>query len=371
MSGTISLIVNGERFTGWQEAAFSKSLDYICGSFSLAIPSAYPERPKINIGAECQLMIDGHKIMTGYIFEAADAISTDAHTVTFSGREKTADLVDCTHEKAFYIKRRISAVDAIKYICEPFGIDVVQGLDPARKVRELSLWSNEFGVRCGDLISKIGKHFAMLIYTNADGNLVLSKTGWEGQTADILEVGKNVKSCTLQSNDSDRHSVIVYRSFQHAILAGETTNVALASIIDPIVDRYRPLTVHAIDRGFAIDLQTYADWEQRVRAGRSRSTVCTLSSWLQSTGEPWALNTITHVNSPVQDINNAELLISGINGSISVGGGTELTLTLVPLGTYDLGIPIKLDMASTYDYLKLLDERQKKVAGPVQSSEPK
>jgi prophage tail gpP-like protein len=365
----ISLLVNGERYTGWQEVAFSKSLDNICGSFSLAITSAYPGKPLINNGAECQLMIDGERLMTGYIFESSDTISSDGHTVVFSGREKTADLVDCTHERAYYITNKIAAADVIRYICEPFGINVVEGLDPERKLREMSNWKNNFGSRCGELISQVAKHFAMLIYTNPDGDLVLTKAGWEGTATDALDTGKNVKTCSLQSNDSDRHSTIAYRSYRHAILAGDSPIAPRAIVTDSIITRYRPLTIHAVDQGFLIDMQTYADWEQRVRAGRSRSTTCLLNSWIQSNGKPWALNTVAHLNSPEQYINNADLLISGINGSLSIDGGTELVLTLVPRGTYDLGIPTRLDFASSYDYLKVIDEFQQRPSGPVQQTE--
>ena len=92
------LRVNGRRFNSWKSISINRSIANISGSFSFTTSNRFAgegEKWGIEEGDPCTVDIADERVLTGYIDDISDGYSVSSHDVTFSGRDKTADLVDC------------------------------------------------------------------------------------------------------------------------------------------------------------------------------------------------------------------------------------------------------------------------------------
>ena len=94
----IILEVDGQRYGGWKSIDISRGLEQCAGTFRLSVTDRWPQQNEprgIKAGAACRVTIDGRAVITGYVDDVEVSWSATSHEYRVSGRDKTADLVDC------------------------------------------------------------------------------------------------------------------------------------------------------------------------------------------------------------------------------------------------------------------------------------
>ena len=94
----IILEVDGRRYGGWKSIDISRGLEQCAGTFRLSVTDRWPQQNEprgIKAGAACRVTIDGRAVITGYVDDVEASWSATSHEYRVSGRDKTADLVDC------------------------------------------------------------------------------------------------------------------------------------------------------------------------------------------------------------------------------------------------------------------------------------
>ncbi len=107
MSDKIVLKVGGKVYSGWTEVHVSQSLDQLTGTFSFSITNPYPDIPSgwsIKLGGYCVVEINDQVVISGYIDDMPIDYDATSHTIQISGRDRTADLVDCTFVPEYFNK---------------------------------------------------------------------------------------------------------------------------------------------------------------------------------------------------------------------------------------------------------------------------
>src|SRR5574342_154425 len=95
----VALVVSGKRYLGWKSIRITRSIESIANSFELGVSDRWGSQAKPWPIAEedpCAVDIDGEQVIAGYVDRRSLAISAEQRTLTYTGRDRSAVLVDCS-----------------------------------------------------------------------------------------------------------------------------------------------------------------------------------------------------------------------------------------------------------------------------------
>lgn len=325
----LSLLVNGLSYTGFKTIDISKSIEDLSGTFTLTMSGAWSDDvPIIKPLSKCVLKLDKEIVITGYVDRVSITIKKDAHEIVITGRDKAADLIDCSvvNTTGQYLGLKVEQI--IEQICQPFGIKVSldAGIDTGLP---LNVFAIEQGMSAFEAIQKLCKIRRLLATSDGNGGVLITRAGNNLANTAILE-GVNMLKGQADYDFSNRFSIYYCKGQQTG-----NNNTAIQSIIanvgvatDSMVDRYRPLLIIADAPATTKDCQDRAQWEQAIRLGKSQKYTITVNGWDDPlTNTLWKINGLVTVQSPTLGVKD-NLLIMGINYRLSEEGQlTELQLT--------------------------------------------
>lgn len=338
----IILKVGGQKFRGWTGVTVQKSLYNMTGTFGLAATDIFPgdaEKWGISMGDSCSIEIYDQTVIDGYIEDMPIDYDDKNHNIQISGRDKTCDLVDCSFVKPTNEWKEPTVKSIILALCAPFEVEVeIDDSVSAQVATKLPGYkkANEGDV-VFNIISNLCKVHAILPVSYGDGKLVLTRAG-VSHTHDTLELGRNVKSGSLTQSNKDRFQTYTVKGQgvgRDAKTPTETAGSFGQALDDDVILRHRPIVIFPetpIDgRG---DCIRRAEWEARVRAGKSRSINYEVQGWTQSNGDIWPLNALVRVKDSFLGIDST-LLIAEIAFSVDNSSGTITRLTVVDPEAFD------------------------------------
>lgn len=335
----VELLVGGVYYGGWQTIDIQRGIEQIAGTFELQVTEYWPGSgtpQQISPGAACQVLIDGETVITGYVDTAVPSYDDSQHSVTVSGRDKTADLVDCAaiYKSGAWSNRKLEQIAAD--LCQPFGIEVKAEIDTGAAFIAYSIQEGETVFEC---LERATRMRAVLLVSDGLGRLVITRAGSD-KAAASLEQGKNILLARGEFSWKDRFSQITVKGQAQGNddVYGETVAHPSATATDATINRYRPLIVLAEDQGHAATLKQRAAWEANVRRGRGNRATVTINGWKHASGL-WRPNTLVNIDSGFLAI-NAELLIAGVRYTLNAQGErTELSLAMRE--AFDLIVGVK------------------------------
>lgn len=340
----IEIRTGGQFFGGWKSARIPFGLEQIANSFELGVTDKWPGQDAqrlINLGEQCQVLIDGETVITGWVEDVIPEISDQDHSYQVSGRDATGDLVDCSaiHRSGQWSGARLEQI--VRDICQPFGIAVrvASGLSTGGV---FATWAIQEGETAYECIERACRMRAVMPVSDSRGGLLLTRVADSEPVASLIE-GENLKYARGDYSRKERFSEYIIKgqarsndddmSFDDD--EGPTvTSQVMASATDPVVNRYRPLIVLAEDMGSASTYKQRAEWERNVRRGRSKRVTARVTGWRNAAGELWRANTIVHLTSSSLST-DADLLVAG--GTYILDDQGEVTeLKLVSPSAFDL-----------------------------------
>lgn len=231
MSGSnIELYLNEHIFSGWTSLSVFRSLESMSGQFELGI-AIRPEDDvsQIQPGASIVLKMNGQTVITGYLDALSQVITDDSKDIRVTGRDKTADLVDCAVLHQSYHFKNQTLQQIAETICQPFGINVVwQATEPGAN-EKINVWQVEPGETAFDTISKAARHKGVLVTSDVDGNLVF--TDPSETVVGNFKLGENILELELNDDWSQRFSL--YRVIGDAEQGGGKSEVTKGSLEEP------------------------------------------------------------------------------------------------------------------------------------------
>ena len=360
----IALHIKGKKFEGWTSANVQKSLYQMTGSFSLGVTDIFPNGPKkwsIKMGDECSVSINNQIIITGYIEDIPISYGPEDHSISFGGRDKTGDLIDCSFTETAKEWNSQKIVTIIEALCDPFGIDVVVDDSVETKANEKTA-KDQFKINEGetvfDTIFRLCKPKGILPVSYGNGKLILTGTGTQ-KAADTLRFGENILSGSISQSDKDRFAEYIVKGQGETTSWRTPTEAASPKGVykDVIILKSRPWRKIVIwpesssTIGYCKDL---AKWECLNRAGKSRSVDYEVQGWTQSNGKVWPLNALVNVKDSFLDIDK-KMLIASVGFSIDDTSGTKTRLNLVSPDTFEMP-PINPteEMSTGWDVSKII-----------------
>jgi prophage tail gpP-like protein len=333
----ILLLVRGRVYGGWKQASITRSLDAIAGKFDLVSIDkweANAERWRIFPGDECQVKIDGEPLITGYVDKAGPSYDANSHSIKILGRDKTADLVDCSAIVTGSELRGLALDGIVRELAKPFGIGVIKQVDSGPVFQSFAIQPSE---TAWEAIERAARQRFMVVTTDGAGNAVIADIGATRAADDLIE-GQNIKAASAEYDYSQRFSEYIVKG--QAAASNDGWEDAKADVesraTDPNVKRYRPKIISAETQASDGSASNRAELEAASRAGKSTKITVTVQGWTMSNGDLWPVNSLVRIKSPLLSI-DADLVISEVKFGVSDSSGITTELQLTRPDAYLLG----------------------------------
>lgn len=345
----VRLKVDGLLYGGWSEIRIERAMDRLAGGFELAVSEKWhgqdtvrPIRP----GAECQVLIDGEPVITGWVDDVGVNYDAGSHKIGIRGRDKAGDLVDSSILPQQTTLGSFDLLDTARRLCEPFGITVTAEIDPGPRFQ-----GRHFnpGATIFEVLDELAKIRAALLISDGNGGLIITRASNERLLASLV-TGVNVLACDASFSHASRFRDLYVAAGRSAV--GEGDDISGLNIVaharDDLIERHRPLYIHqqgGVDG--SADAQRFADHERNVRFGRSQSLRYLVQGWHYAPGKLWPVNRLVRVQDSLLGLDDARLII-GVAYTLGEQG-TTTELTLMPREAWEL-IPLP-EKADNWDAL--------------------
>lgn len=329
----VILRINGVDWSWWKSVEITRQMDAIAGAFTISLADRWVNGASalpIAAGMECEVLIGKDPVIKGYIDKVSPSFSARDHGISISGRDKSADLVDCSAVQRPGHWMDQNALQLAVTLAAPFGVAVTAGGDIGAPIPSFKL---EQGETAFEALDRVLKQRELLACPDGAGGLELLKVGAR-ENATALVQGENILEASADFDMTDRFSDYLAQGQQPGSddVYGLAACAVHAESRDPAVTRYRPLIIRAESAMDSANAKQRAAWECTVRAARAVTVSVTVQGFRQgpagdATGPLWGINAMTDVNIPYLRVRQ-RLLTSKVTFRRDVGSGSTTALEL-------------------------------------------
>lgn len=355
----LTLRVGGQVYAGWKAVSIRTGIEQLAGVYELAITERWPKQPTdwvIPPGEVCRIDIGDDTVITGYVDAVAVSYDAGAHEIKVAGRDKAGDLVDCSAPSTAFTNQTFAQIATA--LCAPYGITVYdetvsgkklstrqkkagkKGTPPkkARVAGHVPKQACQNGETVFKTLEKLGRSEGVLLVSDGEGGLLITRAGIGGNCQTVLEHGKNILRASYEQSHAALYSEIVVKgqaaaaganqfSVVNAAPKGMVKRAPVSKTGNSQIARYRPLIIVAETQADAKRCQQRAEWEASNREAKSRKVSVTVQGWREpDSGELWQINKRVRVKCPWMRMDEW-WLIAAVNYRLDESGTTaELSL---------------------------------------------
>lgn len=303
----IVLKAGGNVYGGWTKVSVTRSINAMSGSFDLELTwkwqgsddkyKAFME--PIQQGQPCVIEIGGERVITGYVDDWVPSYDANQVMISVSGRDKTADLVDCSIDYPSGQFNNQTLTQIANVVCKPFGIKVIVNTDVGAAFPRIQI---EQGETPHELLARLARQRGVLLTCDTFGNLVIVRRSTERAGVSLI-LGENVKAARGRFSWRQRFSSFTVKAVGASFgswddSALSTVGGIKAEVKDADINRYRPMIIINEEITTAEGAAKRGQWERQRSIATSNGTEYTVTGWrIPQTGKLWNFNTVV----PVQD----------------------------------------------------------------------
>lgn len=334
MPDDVQLLVDGMIYAGWKKAGVTRAMDAASGTFSLSVTDRWSSNSqpfKINPGSSCEIRVAGETIITGYVDLVRPSFSATDHTIEVQGRDRSADMVDCSAVHKPDEWKRLTLLQLAEKLAKPFGIGVKAETDVGSAIDLVKLQQGETALEALNRHAKMRK---VLVMPDGKGGILLTRAGVRRAAIDLVQ-GQNILDASGTLDWSERYSdyIVKGQAGFSETTDGESEAHAIGTAKDPDITRYRPLLVVTDTETSKATAAERAKWEANTRLGKAAQATITVQGWRQTQGGAlWEPNLLVQVSAPWLRL-DGEMLIRQVTFEKS-SSGTTTQLDLVSPQAY-------------------------------------
>ena len=348
-------VSNTRTITGWQKVRVARGIERCPSGFSVSYTELMPGRSEVLVqpGDKCEVYLGSDLVLTGFVDRFIPSFSGREHTVHIEGRSKCQDLVDCSLKWPGGEFRNMNVLEIAQALCSWYGIEANAAVGTNVGAR-LDQYNALLGETVYDLVERLCRFRALLVYDQPDGSLLLASAGGpstDGTPSAIgtrtatggLKEGVNVQAAGMMYGMDGRFSD--YDAVRQALDVltdiGDGGNL-ISSVVDPGVPRFRYQVILSEQTFGGQDVAVQrANWEMARRIGRSYQIRLTTDSWRDAAGALWEPNTLVTVDLPSLKMRTpVTWLISDVTYKRDENGTTADLVIMPPAAFYQQ--PIQL-----------------------------
>lgn len=327
----ITLAVRGKKYAGWKSARVTQGVESICGGFELAVSERWANQGKpweIEEQDECTVSIDGVPLITGYVDAVRISYSSGEHSVSISGRDRAADLVDCSAYLGKWEFKTTSIKQLAEKLCAPHNIPVSfqKGLVLPKSASKISV---DPGDTSFSVLERACRTVGVLVVSDGGGGIQIVR-GPSGVCTTALIEGQNIKSASASFDVSSRFRKYIVLGQHHGSneFFGDQTSGVKGTAEDLSIRRAARVSVIRPEGNVTrAQAKVRAQWEATTRSARSNEVSVTVQGWTQGDGGLWPVNQLVSVKSPTLRV-NGQMVITQVVRSVDTSSGTQTVLTL-------------------------------------------
>jgi len=389
----IVLEVNNVVYSNFDTAQVVRDLETISGSFKFTAFTDSTRDFPFQAGQACRVLATGEDartvdfgisefgvadtagvpLITGFIDAVEIEYSSQSHSISIRGRDKTADIVDSTLGDNVELSTGITLQQTIREILSRAKIPGIEVFNQVRSLNSLTIaeqMSAEPGTTVFDFIEKYARKFQVLVTTDGRGNVVLTRAEVQFLRFTLNNTftdpeRNNIKSASIKRDDSNRFRNYFVHSqgntassskFDSPGLArDQATNPTPSGSVEDFVqadlneivqarqvgidDAMRSSrTLHVVTETSSTTDQCRdrAQWQADINRARAFTYKAVVQGFVDPlTKQVWNVNELVQVNDVFAGLQQP-LLITAVKYSLSVDQGSETELTLVNPDAYKL-----------------------------------
>lgn len=331
----VELKVDGKIFSGWTTVTVNRSIESMAGYFDLGVNvQVATDLSGLAPGKPFTLSIDGRTVITGYTDGRRRQMSADSMKITITGRDKTADLIDCSAVYKGGQWKNQSLEQIARALAEPYGVAVRWELTDAESSAAFPSFTLDHSETVYEALGRAARARGVLITSNAAGELVFTRA--DDAHSDSLVLGENLLSLDFNEDYRDRFSEYIVKGHGRANgKVGDTVDARATasqkgSATDSEISRYRPMIILADSKIDAQSATGRALREQRRRLAKSITFEAQVDGWTRAGGDIWMPNLLVDIDASKFAIQTQPLLVSKVVLSLDDREGIKTTLTLAP-----------------------------------------
>lgn len=289
----LELVVGGRALSGWESVQVTLSLEAASGTFQVKASGAAPS--PLRVGQDVDVRVGGELLIRGFVDDVEARGDASSRSVSASGRDKAADLVDCSELSEPGEWLDVDLFQLLELIVRPFGVTVRNLLE--EELEPFVRFARQPGESAWSMIERACRLRGVLVHADGEGGLLLERPGKELADVALIE-GRNVLAWSVRESSRQRfaHYVVRAQSSGADEFYGEQAALVEGTADDPGVERFRPLLVLAEGALAFEGAQDRARWEATVRAARAAVVTCTVRGWRQRPGgRLWRPNLLSQV----------------------------------------------------------------------------
>lgn len=335
MADVVELRTAGKIFAGWTTININRSIESLSGYFDLGV-NVQPDTDlsSLSPGQPFTLTINGQTVITGYLDGRRRSMTSDSLSITITGRDKTADLIDCAavYQGRQWKNRTLAQIAAD--LCAPYGVKVRWELTDKESSAPFTTFTLDYSETVYEALGRASRARGVLMTSNAGGDLVFTRA--DDTQTDRLVLGENLLELEYDEDNRDRFSE--YLVVGHGRASGKTGDDQDAKSIasqkgqvkDSEIKRYRPTIILADSKTDAKSAEGRAVREMRRRLAKSRTFEAKVDGWLRRDGSLWMPNLLVDIDASKFSMNTGPLLVSKVVLGLDDRTGVMTTLTLTP-----------------------------------------
>jgi prophage tail gpP-like protein len=354
----LTLKVGGKVYAGWRSVSVRQGLEQIAGTFDLSITERWPAQPtewSIPPGELCEIYIGDDPVIGGYVDAVAVNYDANSHEIRVTGRDRTGDLVDCSAPTTAF--SGLTFAQIAEKLIAPYGIDLFDETVGGKKlsmkqkkqgkkgaaVKKARIGSHlpKQATQCGESVfktlEKIARSEGVLLVSDGEGGLLITRAGMGGDCSTVLKFGANILRANFEHSHANLYSEISVKGqasaagfgkfdVTHSAPLGVVKRAKVSVVGNSQIQRHRPLILMAETQADAKRCQQRAEWEAANREAKARKITLTVQGWRQADGDLWRINQRVHVTCPWMRVDEAWLVASVAFQLDESGSLTELTL---------------------------------------------
>lgn len=336
----ITIAVDGVEFGDFESAGVRRAVDELVGGFQFSASIRSGNQYPIRAGQSCKVFVSGVKQINGFVEGVDVSYGEGSHTITMTGRDKSADLVDSTVGPNVDLKGPITLAGICKTTIAAMGLDIkiidqTTGLEPFEKTEIASPEIDKSGFAFLDSFARQRQAF---LTSDGAGNLVITRAGETTSVTGLKNVVggqfNNIKTSSSSNDVSTRFNLYQVQAqlnvsaFDEDVTAADISNQS-GTALDGDIRSSRRLFFQAEESADGLIAKQRAIWESNIRRARSSKYSATVAGFTQENGALWGINQLVTINDDFADI-RAKMLIWSVEFSYSTQNGSTTSLVCVP-----------------------------------------
>ncbi|WP_103035235.1 phage baseplate assembly protein [Castellaniella caeni] len=242
----VAIITGGTVFDNWSSYDIDSDLLTPADRWSVTLGMDAGSRvpPEITAGGDCVVRMTKEAVMRGVIDEVSHDVGRPAPSLSMSGRDGAAVLVDCS--APIFTAKEMTLDDVVKQIVRPLGIVFVDILADATQRREKV--AIDPGITAWDALQQAAEANGLWPWFTPEGRLVIGGPDYSVDPVDTLVMrvdgqGNNLISLSHQVSMPGRYSEITVLGQGHGTATQLGKHNIKAAAKDSGITRYRPRIV--------------------------------------------------------------------------------------------------------------------------------